>query len=80
MTKIIEKLESSGGRRETKFRREFEKCEFELFFDYARFLSKNAVFKRNNQQLRVSVRYCVWMSVATISASNGYWHILFHGA
>ena len=49
MTKISEKLESIGGRRETKFRWEFEKPELELFFqffsDYARFLPKNAIFK-----------------------------------
>ncbi len=34
MTKISGKLESSGGRRETKFQWEFEKSELELFFQF----------------------------------------------
>ena len=50
-----------------------EKCEFVLFFqfflDYARFLPKNAVFKRNNQ-LRVSVRDCVWYIIEGLAVSS----------
>ena len=58
---VGEKRNSDGILKNLLEKREFVLF-FQLFSDYARFWVKNAVFKRNNQ-LRVSVRYCVWYTI-----------------
>ena len=52
-----------------------KKPELELFFsDYARFLSKNAVFKSDNQ-LRISVSYCVWYTICEKNKRVSYFQL-----
>ncbi len=67
---VGEKRYSDGTLKNLLEKREFVLF-FQLFLDYARFLPKNAVFKRNNQ-LRVSVRDCVWYTICEESKRVQY--------